>query len=265
MILGHYGVALAAKRVAPRTSLGTLILPAQWLDELWPVLLLVGVEHVRIVPGLMAASPLDFLSYPFSHSLLLAVAWGVLFALVYFVRRRYRAGAWVVGVAVVTHWLLDAIVHRPDLPLWPGSAARVGAGVWSSIPATIAIELLLLAIGLVIYVRTTRARDRIGSWGLGAMIALLVLIFVSGFAGSPPPSERALAVVTLGLWLFVPWGYWVDRHRELRTIPSGVRVDGETARLAWEVAWRPVRFHIRAQARPHPVPELGSHLRRDSF
>lgn len=227
MILGHYGVALAAKRAAPRTSLGTLIFAAQWADELWPILLLLGVERVRIVPGLMAANPLDFVSYPISHSLLMVVVWGALFGLLYFVLRRYRLGAWIVGALAVSHWLLDAVVHRPDLPLWPGSAVRVGAGLWNSIAATIAIELVLFAGGLAIYLLTTRARDRIGSWGLGAMVVVLLLIFASGFSGSPPPGERALAVVTLGLWVFVPWGYWVDRHRELRTAPAGVRADGE--------------------------------------
>jgi hypothetical protein len=216
MILGHYGVALAAKRAAPRTSLGTLVLAAQWLDEIWPILLLAGAERVRVVPGLMAANPLDFVSYPISHSLLAVLGWGVLLGLLYYARRRYRIGAWVVGAAVVSHWVLDVVVHRPDLPLWPGSSVKVGAGLWSSIAATITVELALLAAGLVVYLRTTRARDRIGSWGLGAMIVLLLLVFLGGFAGPPPADTRTLALSALGLWLFVPWGGWVDRHREPR-------------------------------------------------
>src|SRR5437867_790988 len=108
MILGHYAVALAAKRIAPRTSLGTLVFAAQWLDELWPILVLLGVERVRPAPGLMPASQLEFVSYPVSHSLLTAIAWGVLIGVVYYVPRRYRRGAWVVGLAVVSHWLFDA-------------------------------------------------------------------------------------------------------------------------------------------------------------
>lgn len=219
MFLGHYGLALAAKRVAPRTSLGTLVLAAQWLDELWPILLLVGVERVRVVPGLMAASPLDFTSYPISHSLLTAVGWGILLGIVYFARRRYGVGAWVVGAAVVSHWVLDLVVHRPDLPLWPGSPLRAGLGLWNSIAATVAVELLTLGIGLALYLRATHARDRVGSWGLAAMVSVLALIFLSGFAG-PPPSAKAIGVAGLGLWLFVPWGYWVDRHRELREAVS---------------------------------------------
>jgi len=213
MFLGHYGVAFAARRAAPRTSLGTTIFAAQWLDELWPILLLAGIEQVRIVPGLMAASALDFVSYPISHSLATALGWAILIGVVYFAIRRYGRGAWIVGASVASHWLLDAPMHRPDLPLWPGSHTFVGLGLWNSLWATIVIELAILGIGVALYVRGTRAIDRIGSWGLWVMVALLVFFFLGGTKGAPPPSERALAVTTLALWLFVPWGWWVDRHR----------------------------------------------------
>ena len=215
MLLGHYGVALGLKRAAPRTSLGTLIFAAQFLDEIWPIFLLLGIERVHIVPGSMAANPLSFDYYPYSHSLFMAVLWAVGIGLVYFLARRYRVGAWVVGLAVLSHWFLDAPMHRPDLPLWPGSHLLIGAGLWRSVAATVVIEAVVFVGGMVIYVRTTRARDAIGKWGLWAMSVVLALIFVGGFAGSPPPSERALAVTTLGLWLFIPWGWWVDRHRVL--------------------------------------------------
>ena len=214
MFLGHYGVAFAARRAAPGTSLGTTVLAAQFLDELWPILLLLGLERVRIVPGLMAASALDFVSYPISHSLLTAAGWALLFAGVYFAVRRYGRGACILGATVVSHWLLDAPMHRPDLPLWPGSPTLVGGGLWNSVPATVAIELGLLGAGLALYVRGTRARDSVGRWGLWSIVALLTVFFLGAVAGAPPPSERALAVSTLGLWLFVPWGWWVDRHRE---------------------------------------------------
>jgi membrane-bound metal-dependent hydrolase YbcI (DUF457 family) len=221
MFLGHYGVAFAARRLAPRASLGTFVLGAQFLDELWPVLLLAGLEHVRIVPGLMAASSFDFVHYPISHSLLTAAGWALLVGGIYYAGRRYGRGAWIVGVAVLSHWLLDLPMHRPDLPLWPGSSTKVGLELWNSVPATIAIEFVLFALGLAFYVRATRARDRVGSWGLWAMVAVLVLFFLGGIFGSPPPSERALAIGALGLWLFVPWGYWVDRHR-VSAFPSNV-------------------------------------------
>lgn len=216
IFLGHYGVAFAAKRAAPRTSLGALTFASEFLDELWPILLLLGAESVRIVPGLMTTSPLDFVHYPWSHSLLAAVVWGLLVGGMYGALRRSRRGALVVGALVVSHWFLDVPVHRPDLPLWPGSGVRVGLGLWNSLALTLILELGLFGLGLVVYARATRARDRVGSWGLWSMAALLALIYLSSLWGPPPPGEQALAYTTLGLWLFVPWSWWVDRHRELR-------------------------------------------------
>ena len=213
MLLGHYGVALAAKRVLPRTSLGTTVLAAQWLDELWPILVLAGIERVRVVPGLMAANPLDFEYYPFSHSLAAAVVWSAIFGIIYYAARRNGPSATIVGSLVLSHWVLDLPMHRPDLPLWPGSSIRVGLGAWNSIPLSVALELIVLAIGLVIYLRATRARDRIGSIALWAMVVVLLAIYLSGFFSAPPPNGRAVGLGALGLWLFVPWSYWIDRHR----------------------------------------------------
>ena len=214
MLLGHYAVALAAKRYAPRTSLGTLILAAQLLDLIWPVFLLVGWERVHIVPGLMRASPFDFEHYPVSHSLLMALLWAGLLGGAYHIFRRYPRGAAAIAAAVVSHWFLDLPMHRRDLPLWPGSSTKLGLGLWNSIGATVVIELVLLAAGVVIYVGVTRPRDNVGTRALAAMVAVLLLIFLAGFLAPPPNSERAVAVASLALWLLVPWGYWIDRHRE---------------------------------------------------
>jgi len=215
MFLGHYGIALAAKRAAPRTSLGALTFAAEFLDELWPILLLLGVEQVRIVPGLMAMSPLEFTYYPYSHSLLMAVVWGILIGGAYVALRRDGRGAWILGALVVSHWFLDVPMHARDLPLWPGvSSPKVGWGLWNSVVLTYVIEFTIYAVGISMYVRATQARDRIGSWGLWAYIVVLAAIFVSS-NGPPPPSAKALAWMTLGVWLFVPWAWWVDRHREV--------------------------------------------------
>lgn len=230
MFIGHYGVAFAAKRAAPRTSLGVLAFAAQFLDELWPVLLLLGVERVRIVPGLMAANPLDFVYYPFSHSLAMVVLWAALIGGGYYAVRRDGRAAWVVGALVVSHWLLDMPVHRPDLPLWPGSRVLVGWGLWRSVPLTVVIELSLFVAGLAIYLRDTRPRDAIGRWGLWGMVAVLVLGFLSGVRGAPPPNEHVLALVALAIWLFVPWSWWVDRHREPST-RAAARAFPDTAPL----------------------------------
>lgn len=226
MFLGHYAVALASKRVAPDVSLGTAVLAAQLLDLIWPVLLLLGVERVRIVPGLMAASALDFEHYPVSHSLLMAAGWAVLAGAIHYTLRRNGVSAGVVGMLVLSHWLLDAPMHRPDLPLWPGSDVRVGGGLWNSLPTTLALELGLVALGLALYQRATRARDRVGSWGLGALVATLVVFYLGGTLGTPPPGEQALAVGGLALWLVVPWAYWIDRHRAVRGAGDGIGAAG---------------------------------------
>jgi len=217
MLLGHYGIAFAAKRTAPRASLGTLVLAAQWLDELWPVLVVLGVEQVRVSPGFTAANQLEFVYYPYSHSLAAAIVWSLLFAGLYFARRHDRRTATIVGLLVLSHWILDLPMHARDLQLWPGSSIHVGLGAWRSIPLTIALESIVFVPGLAVYLRTTRARDRIGSWALWVMVLVLVAIFFSGFVSAPPPNGRAVGMAALGLWLFVPWSYWIDRHRELVT------------------------------------------------
>ena len=213
MFLGHYGIAFAAKRVAPRTSLGALAFAAQFLDELWPILLLLGIEQVRIVPGLMAANPLNFVYYPFSHSLVMAIVWGVVIGGIYSAKTRYNRGALIVGLLVVSHWLLDVPMHRPDLPLWPGaSSPKLGWGWRNSIAVSTIVELTIFAAGISVYASSTRARDRIGSWGLWAYVIVLAGLFFAS-NGPPPPSERALAWMALAIWLFVPWAWWVDKHR----------------------------------------------------
>jgi membrane-bound metal-dependent hydrolase YbcI (DUF457 family) len=221
MLLGHYGVALAAKRVAPRTSLGTLNFAAQLLDELWPILVLLGIEIVRVVPGYMAASPLEFVHYPYTHSLLAAVGWGVLLGVAYYALRRQVRGAVVVGVLVVSHWFLDLPMHAPDLPLWPGSDVKVGLGAWRSVPLTFVLELAVFIPGLLMYQRTTRPKDKIGRWGLWSMVIVLLAIFFSGITSPPPADGRTVALAALGLWLFVPLGWWVDRHREVVARAAG--------------------------------------------
>ncbi|HSU95836.1 MAG TPA: hypothetical protein VLI40_01315, partial [Gemmatimonadaceae bacterium] len=194
MFLGHYGVAFGAKRVAPDTSLGTLTFAAQFLDELWPILLLLGIEQVRIqshpaTPG----TALVFTSYPFSHSLAMAVVWGAVIGAIHYLLRRNRRAACIIAVVVISHWLLDFPVHTSDLPLWPGGSARVGLGLWNSVPATLILEFAIFGTGLLLYLRQTRARDRVGSWGLWSLVLALLLIFASGYVAPPPPSPRAVA------------------------------------------------------------------------
>ena len=215
MFIGHFGVALAAKRVAPKASLGTLILAAQFLDFLWPVFLLLGIEQVRIAPGITRVSPLDFTAYPISHSLLMAFVWAVVFSGTYYALRRNLRSALVVSAAVLSHWILDFIVHRPDLQLYPGGAARVGLGLWNSWMATIAAEVFCFGAGLWIYLSCTRARDNAGRYGFWALAAFLFLGWLSTLFAGAPPNVTALAWGGMAMWLVVPWGWWADSHRTI--------------------------------------------------
>jgi LexA-binding, inner membrane-associated putative hydrolase len=217
VFIGHFAVAFATKKVAPKASLGTLVLAAAFLDVVWPVLVLLGIERFRIVPGFTANNPFDFTYYPWSHSLLMAAAWSLLFALAYFAFSRDRAGAVWVGLLVASHWVLDFVSHVPDMPLYPGGSAKLGMGLWQSIPATFAVEGLMFAAAIAVYVRATKSRDRIGAVAWWAMVGLLLALYIPGPWSSPPPSEKMVAIFgIIALLIFCPWAYWIDRHREPR-------------------------------------------------
>jgi hypothetical protein len=214
MFIGHFGLALAARRVLPRVSLGTTFLAAQFLDLLWPTLLLLGVETVRIDPGATEVTPLVFEYYPFSHSLLMAAAWGLAIGAGYMAWRRNLVDSVGVGLLVVSHWLLDALVHQPDLPLAPGGSALVGLGLWNSRVATLIAEVPMFVIGVWLYARGTRPRDATGRFGFLGLVMFLALIHAANMAGPPPGNVAAIAWVGQAQWLLVLWAYWVDRHRE---------------------------------------------------
>jgi hypothetical protein len=214
MFVGHFGLAMAARPPAPRVSMGTLLVAAQWADLLWPVLLLLGIERVGVVPGLMKTSALDFQSYPVSHSLVALAGWALLLGGIHFLRRRDGLAAAVIALLVVSHWFLDFLMHRPDMPVWPGGP-RYGLGLWNSIPGTLAVETALYVGGAAIYLRITRAKDRIGAWAFAAFFVLLCGLWMAALFGPAPPNARTLAWSGLLGWLFVPWAYWIDRHREL--------------------------------------------------
>jgi hypothetical protein len=216
MVIGHYALGMAAKRWAPRTSLGTLFAAGALLDLIWPVLVLAGIEIVTITPGATVVTPLTFVSYPWSHSLVMSVAWGILFGTLYLLFRRYLVGAIIIALLVVSHWLLDFLVHVPDLPLVPGGGPRLGLGLWNSLPASLVVELGLFALGVWIYTRTTRAHDLAGQWGLIGLIGFLLLIFAGATFGLPPPSTAAIAYSDLGQLLIIALAAWVDRHRRAR-------------------------------------------------
>ena len=218
MFIGHFALGFAAKTATPRGSLGTLFLAAQFIDLLWPTLLLMGLERVRIEAGATAVTPLVFEHYPYSHSLLAVLGWAALLAGLHFLLVRNRRSAVVLALLVLSHWLLDLLVHRPDLPLWPWSGHMVGLRLWSSLPLTLALEVPLFVLGVWLYARSTQALDPAGRWGLVGLVLFLFVVYAGNVLGSPPPSVEAIAWLGQLQWLLVLWGYWVDRHRRA-TLP----------------------------------------------
>ncbi len=214
MFIGHYGVGLAAKKIDNRPSLGTLFLAAQFLDILWPVFILLGLERVEIDPLPRKFLTLHFTSYPFSHSLAAALVWSLLFGLVYYwIRKNVRVSI-MLGLLVLSHWILDLIVHIPDLQLIPGSDMRVGLGLWNSTILTIIIEGLIFIIGIYLYLKSTKAKNLRGSIALWSLIIFLSFAYVMNLVGPPPPSVNAIGFAGLSQWLIIAWAYWADRNRK---------------------------------------------------
>jgi len=198
--------------VEPRVHLGASVAAAFGLDLLWPILLLLGLESVRVNPGDTAFTGLAFDSYPWSHSLLVVMGWAGLGTIVgWGLYGSWRAGA-LLGGLVLSHWVLDVITHRPDLPLWP-AGPLVGLGLWNSVPGTILVEAGLLVVGLWLYLGTSSARDRIGHWSLITLVGLTGLIWVTQPWAPVPPTAGAVAWGALILWLLPPWALWIERHR----------------------------------------------------
>ena len=230
MFIGHFGLGFGAKKAAPAVSLGTLFIASQFADLLWPTLVLLGIERVEIQPGATAMTPLDFVSYPWSHSLEALCLWGVVFGGAYVAVRRARISAAVtLALLVVSHWVLDYVTHRPDMPLTVSGATRVGLGLWFSVPGTLIVEFLVFGGGLAFYVRTTAARDRIGSIGRRVVGAGDVAARRLGILGGQSPDAEAELASSRGLGA----GSW------LRGVPFKER--------EWE---RKIRGSMRISTRP---------------
>ncbi len=218
MFIGHFGVGLGAKKAAPTISLGTFFLAAQFLDLLWPTFLLLGWEHVKIEPGITSMAPLNFTDYPLSHSLLMAILWGLVLGTVYFLVKRKFINALIIGIVVISHWILDLLVHIPDLPLYPGSSVLLGFGLWNYKLPAIAIEVLIFSLGLRYYLQATQAKNKVGKYGFWVMIVFLAIIYISNLFGPPPPNVKVIAWAGELQWLFVIWAYWIDRNRTSKII-----------------------------------------------
>jgi hypothetical protein len=224
MFLGHYGVALGLKRIEPKLSLGTLFLAVQLPDLLWGIFLLLGWEHARIVPGFTAITPLEFLDYPISHSLVGSLAWSVVAAALYYswptrdTSRHWQAAA-IVGLAVFSHYPLDVLVHLPDLPLTGNDSTKLGLGLWNNRIATLAAEAIVLGAGLALYVARGSNRHPVRARRIAIVVLLLVGTYLATLYGPPPPSMRVVAVSGIAFIVgMAALAAWADRrasHEEL--------------------------------------------------
>jgi hypothetical protein len=215
MVVGHVALALAAKRRAPKVSLGWLVAAVLFLDILWPLFVLGGQENFVILQDGSGFKRLAFTWYPFSHSLVMSLVWAALAAGLVLVLRRGRETAVLIGALVFSHWVLDWVTHAPDLPLTLGLApTRVGLDLWSSTLWTFVIEGAMYAAGIWIYVTATKAKDRTGSFALWGFLATFTFVWAT-VPFSPPPVNEAMIAWTgaIGMPLFVAWAWWADRHR----------------------------------------------------
>jgi hypothetical protein len=222
MFLGHYGVAFALKRVEPKLSLGTLFVAVQLLDLLWGFFVLLGWEHARIIPGFTAVTPLEFWDYPITHSLVGAFAWSVVAAACYYswptrdTTHHWQAAA-VVGVAVLSHYLLDVLVHLPDLPVIGNDSPKLGLGLWNHPVATMVAELFVFGLGLALYLALRSKRHPVRAGRLAVLVIVLLGTYFASVYGPLPPSMTAVAVSDIVfILLAAALAAWADR----RTLPG---------------------------------------------
>jgi membrane-bound metal-dependent hydrolase YbcI (DUF457 family) len=220
MFVGHLAVGLIAKRVEPKVSLGTWMLAVMLADLLVFPLLILGIEHFDVVPG-VSSNRVVGRDIVYSHSLLMGAVWATLFAALYFLRRRYPRGAYLLFLAVLSHWLLDVLSHRPDMPLAPGAQTVLGLGLWNSVPATLIVEGGFWLLAIIIYVRATEAKKRSGVYAFWPVIALLTLMWYGNIrAGMEPNAVKAGVGGLVVFSLVVAWAYWMNRARRTRA-PDG--------------------------------------------
>jgi membrane-bound metal-dependent hydrolase YbcI (DUF457 family) len=227
MFIGHFAVGFAAKKFTPRASLAILLAAPLFSDILWPVFLLLGWEHVRIDPGNTRYTPLDLYDYPWSHSLLMNAIWATAFSLLYWAWKHDWAGTVVVWLGVVSHWVLDWITHRPDMPLFPGGHGRYGLGLWNSVAGTVSVELAMFVFGVWMYARATRARDRVGRFAFWAYVTLLLVLYIGDrFSGLPASVDEIAWTGIVATFILLLWAWWFDAHRDFVLAREELRATG---------------------------------------
>ena len=213
MFIGHFAVALGAKKVAPKINLATLFVASQLVDLLWPIFLLLGLEHVRIEIGNTIVTPLDFYDYPITHSLVGALGWSIFFGGLYYFRTKLKKESFIMVGVVFSHWILDLITHHPDLPLFGDDSIKFGLGLWNSFAGTVIVEFGLFAVGAYLYYTTTTAKNKIGTYALAGLLIFLAIIHLGNLFGPSPPSVNMIAIAGNAMWLFVLWAWWIEKNR----------------------------------------------------
>lgn len=217
MFIGHFGLSFAAKKAAPKVSLATLFIATQFVDILWPFMLIFNIEKVAVTPGYTKVNSYEFLYFPYTHSLFMGLVWGILTALIFFLIKKDTREAIVIGLCVISHWFLDLIVHSADLPITPFGDYKAGFGLWNHVAATLIIELIIFFGGLFIYTSITRAKNKKGSRGLWALAALLILVTISNTFGPAPPNSITTLFISfiILMAIIISLAGWVDKNREL--------------------------------------------------
>jgi len=193
MFIGHYGLAFGIKKAAPEISLLTLFVAVEFVDILWPFLLLTGIEKVKISPGITEVVQFSFEYYPYTHSLLMGAFWALLAGIIYRSFTKDLKSAVIVGLAVLSHWFLDLVVHIPDLPLTPFGTIKVGFGLWNSLALTLLLESVIFFTGVYLYAKNTKAVNAKGKWGLWVLVSFFVLANLFNMFG-PPPEDSVIVM-----------------------------------------------------------------------
>ena len=216
MFVGHYAASLALKKFEKRASLGVLFLAVQFVDILFFPLVLLGVERLNIVENFTQSTHFELEYMPFTHSLLASILWAVAaYVLFRWVFVKKNSVALVVALAVFSHWVLDLIVHTPDLPLWNDASLKLGFGLWNSAPGTYVLEAILLLSALWLYMRSTSATTAVGKYGMPVFVIFLLLVNVLNIFGPlQGDSKMVLAISALtAYFLFAAAAFWLDRKR----------------------------------------------------
>jgi hypothetical protein len=216
MFIGHYATCLALKRVEKKASLGMLFLAVQLVDILFFPFVLLGIEKINIIENFTESTHFELEYMPYTHSLLSSILLaGFVYILFRIVSPRNKSVALVMGIAVLSHWFFDLIVHTPDLPLWNNTSTKLGFGLWNNAIATYTLEAALLVGGLWLYLSATTSRSSIGKYGMSVFVLILLLINTVNIFGPPFGNNKiSLAISALVMYfLFAGVAHWLDGKR----------------------------------------------------